>query len=66
MIRTDRKTSGQLACIVERFLLHREKARSEDPFVAGAAAAMCEIELWELWALTQILHRPRVQKNTQH
>ncbi|MCI8961175.1 MAG: hypothetical protein HFG62_19060 [Lachnospiraceae bacterium] len=61
MIRTDRRTSSQLAYITERFRLHREKARSEDPFVAGVAAAMCEIELWEMWALTQVLGRPRIQ-----
>ena len=61
MIRTDRRTGSQLAYITERFRLHREKARSEDPFVAGVAAAMCEIELWEMWALTQVLGWPRIQ-----
>ena len=61
MIRTDQRTSDQIAYIPERFLLHQEKARSEDPFVAGVAAAMCEIELWEMWALTQVLGRPRIQ-----
>lgn len=61
MIRTDQETGSQLAYIVERFRLHQEKARSEDSFVAGVAAAMCEIELWEMWALTQVLGRPRIQ-----
>ena len=53
MNRTDQKTNELLAQVVERFCFHCEKAKSENPIVASAATKMCEVEIWEMWALTQ-------------
>lgn len=41
--------------VSERFLYHREKAGADDPFISETAKKMCEIELWEMWVLTQEL-----------
>lgn len=53
MKRTDRRDNESLSRVVERFLYHSGKTGSSDPVIAGMAAKMCEIEMWEMWALTQ-------------
>ncbi len=53
MKNNDARTNELLAQVVERFRLHSKKVHSDDPFVAGIAAQICEVELWEMWALTQ-------------
>lgn len=54
MKRTDSKTNDLLAQVVERFRFHAQKARSGSPPVAEIAGMMCEVELCEMWMLTQI------------
>lgn len=49
----DIQTNELLAQVVERFRFHSRKAKSDNPIVAGIAAQICEVELWEMWALTQ-------------
>lgn len=39
--------------VAERFLFHSEKAKSDNPVVADVAKEMCDIEIWEMWTLTQ-------------
>ena len=39
--------------VIERYLFHSEKAKSENPIVSDIANKMCDIELWEMWVLTQ-------------
>lgn len=47
------KTNELLARVVERFQFHSEKTKSDSPLVAETAKKMCEVEIWEMWALTQ-------------
>lgn len=47
------RTSELLAQIVDWFQFHAEKAKSDNPLVAEMAAKMCEVEIWEMWTLTQ-------------
>lgn len=42
-----------LLAVAERFLFHREKAKSDNPVVAEIAKGMCELEICEMWMLTQ-------------
>lgn len=49
----DSRTNDILARVVERFHLYNEKTRSDNPLVASAAGKMCEVAVWEMWALTQ-------------
>lgn len=53
MLRLDAKTNDLLAQVTERFLFHREQAKSDNPIVAEDAKKICEIEIWEMWTLTQ-------------
>lgn len=39
--------------VAERFLFHRDKAKSDNLVVAEVAKGMCEIEICEMWMLTQ-------------
>lgn len=50
----DERTTDQLASVIERFMLHSElKKISPNPVVKDSVKNMCEIELWEMWVLTQ-------------
>ena len=53
MKRTNRILSDTLCDVVERFRFHREKAKSENPAEAETAGKLCEVEIWEMWVLTQ-------------
>lgn len=39
--------------VVGRFQFHKEKVKAENPIISEFAKKMCEIELYELWMLTQ-------------
>lgn len=54
MIITSNRTNELLAQVVERFRFHSLKTSSDNPIVAQIARDICEVELWEMWALTQI------------
>ena len=41
--------------VIERYIFHKEKSRSDNPVVRKMAEKMCEVELWEMWELTQVL-----------
>lgn len=49
----DEKRNETLAQVAERFIFHSEKARADNPLVVEMAAKMCEVEIWEMWTLTQ-------------
>ena len=49
----DEVTNNLLARVVERFIFHSGKANSENPLISEYAVKMCDIEIWEMWALTQ-------------
>lgn len=53
MNRTDKRTNEILAQLVERFRYHHAGTKSDNPLVAGAAIKMCEVEMFEMWVLTQ-------------
>ncbi len=53
MSKVDYRTNELLAQVVERFIFHSEKANADNPLVADMAAKMREVEIWEMWALTQ-------------
>lgn len=53
MNRTNQRTTEFLAQVVKRFQFHLDKIKSEKPLIAEAAKKMCEIEIWEMWVLTQ-------------
>lgn len=50
---TDCRTNEILAQIIKRFRFHYENTKSDNPIIANAAMKMCEVEMWEMWALTQ-------------
>lgn len=39
--------------VVERFQFHKEKAGEDNPMISEFAKKMCEIEMYEMWLLTQ-------------
>ena len=41
--------------VIERYFFHSEKSRSDNPIISEAAKRMCDIEIWEMWELTQYL-----------
>lgn len=49
----DKRTNDLLAQVVERFRSHAAKTHSDNPMVAQIARDICEVELWEMWVLTQ-------------
>lgn len=53
MKRNDSKTNEMLAQVVERFLYHFQYAQSNQSMIKDMAQKMCEIEIWEMWTLTQ-------------
>lgn len=53
MLRTDEKTNNLLARVIEKFCLHYKQIESGSAIVADAAKKMVEIDLWEMWVLTQ-------------
>lgn len=53
MKRNDFEVNELLSKVVDRFQFHSEKAKSDNPLIAEMAKKMCEIEVWEMWALTQ-------------
>lgn len=55
MKRHNEMTNSQLAAVIERFMIHYKlKETSTNPIVRDGARHMCDIEIWEMWALTQI------------
>lgn len=48
------KTNDLLIQVVERYLFHQSACRSKNPFARELAAKMCEIEIAEMWLLTQL------------
>ncbi len=54
MIVTGNRTNELLAQVVERFRFHSRKACSDNPVIAQIARDICDVELWEMWALTQM------------
>lgn len=53
MKRNDSKTNELLAQVVERYLYHSQYAQSDKSMIKDMAQKMCEIEIWEMWTLTQ-------------
>ncbi len=53
MMKVDCRTNELLLQVAERFMFHSEKAKTDNPLIADMASKMCEIELWEMWVLTQ-------------
>lgn len=53
MNKPDTITNELLAKVAERFMFHSEAAKSDKPVVAETAKRMCEIEMCEMWMLTQ-------------
>lgn len=53
MRRMNNLTLNTLCKVVERFRFHSRKAREGNPIVSDIAKKMCEVELWEMWVLTQ-------------
>lgn len=53
MKRHGKRVNETLAKVVERYNFHQQEMKSVNPLIAEAAVAMCNIELWELWSLTQ-------------
>lgn len=53
MLRLSGKTNDLLPQVIERFRFHHGQTKSDNPIVAEEAEKMCEIEIWEMWALTQ-------------
>lgn len=53
MKRCDSRTNDLLSRTVDRFLFHHEKTNSDNPIVAEMAEKICDVELWEMWTLTQ-------------
>lgn len=50
----NKETNNLLARVVERFLFHTKLAtEAANPVVEDGARKMCDIELWEMWTLTQ-------------
>lgn len=45
---------GKIADVVERFQFHKEKIRADNPIITEFAKKMCELELYEMWMLTQM------------
>lgn len=42
-----------LFSVVERYLIHSEQIKSDNPVESIMARKMCDIEVWEMWVLTQ-------------
>lgn len=42
-----------LFSVIERYLVHTKKTQSPNPVVRKMAKEICEIEIWEMWVLTQ-------------
>lgn len=42
-----------LATVVERFQFHCKEAKADNSIISDLAEKMCEIELDEMWMLTQ-------------
>ncbi len=53
MIRTDYWSNERLAKIVERYRHHLGRRESANQAVAEVARMACDIDIWEMWALTQ-------------
>ena len=53
MIRTSQKANEFLAQVVEGFRFHTDMGKSGNSLIAESAAKMCDIEIWEMWVLTQ-------------
>lgn len=44
----------KLAYVAERFLYHSKVANTSDnPIIVDSAKSMCNIDIWEMWVLTQ-------------
>lgn len=39
--------------VIQRFLFHSEKKKSDNPVIREIANQMCDVEIWEMWVLTQ-------------
>ena len=53
MIRTGSWENERLARVVERYRHHASEMESANPVIANAAETMCDIEIYEMWVLTQ-------------
>lgn len=53
MKRHDKKVNERLAHVVEKYIHCQQKAAADNPIVADSAAKMCNIAIWEMWALMQ-------------
>lgn len=47
------KTNHLLIELVERYQYHQSKVNCDNPFVAGVAQKMCDIDVYEMYMLTQ-------------
>lgn len=53
MTRTGSWENERLAKVVERYRYHAGKTESANPVIAEAAAMMRDVDICEMWALTQ-------------
>lgn len=53
MKKTNLALINVLCNVVERFQFHSEMTKSENPIISEASTKMCEVEMWEMWELTQ-------------
>ena len=53
MIRTGPWENERLAKVVENYRFHLSRTGAADRMVADTARRACDIDIWEMWALTQ-------------
>lgn len=53
MIRTGLWENERLAKVVENYRFHINKTGAANPVVVDTARRACDIDIWEMWALTQ-------------
>ncbi len=53
MKRHGKRTNETLAKVVERLCFHMREMKSDNALIAEAATVMYNIEVWEIWSLTQ-------------
>lgn len=42
-----------LFSVIENFMLHSTKQKSDNPVIRELANQMCDVDIWEMWVLTQ-------------
>lgn len=53
MVRMGSWENERLSRVVERYQFHSSKVGAANPVIADAAKTMCDIDICEMWMLTQ-------------